>query len=218
MQTTRSSPARTRHRFPLALALSLGIALLAGLGGCATPKGATPVEQRAAVLSMHDSVVHELATQRPGFEARLRQAPGYAVFSNLSTKILFLGSGNGYGVVVNNQSRDKTYMRMAEIGAGIGLGIKDWRTVFVFNNPRAMYLFLQDGWDLGGDADAAFKIGSGGGQAGDGFIANDVDVYQFTDQGVTLSAMLNGMRFWQDPKLNTGPTTTTTVAEAETAK
>jgi lipid-binding SYLF domain-containing protein len=195
-------------------------ALLAGgLAGCATPKGNTAAEKRLDVMAMHDEVVDGLSAERAGFRARLDQAPGYAVFSNISTKVLFVGGGNGYGVLVNNQSGDRTFMRMAEIGAGLGVGVKDWRAVFVFNNPKAMYMFIQEGWEFGGDADAAFKVGEGGAAAGDAFAANDVDVYQFTNQGVALQAMLNGTRFWRDTELNGGTGLTapsTTVAGAET--
>lgn len=188
---------------PIFVIVALVLAPLLGLlGGCANPSGQSVDEQRAAILSMRDRTVADIAAQRPGFLARLDQAPGYGVFSNVTTKLLFIGAGSGYGVVVNNRSGERTFMRMNEIGAGLGVGVKDWRAVMVFNDPKAMYMFLQDGWDLGGDADAAFRVGDKGGQVSTGFVENDVDVYQFTEQGVTLGAMLNGVRFYPDPKLN----------------
>lgn len=38
----------------------------------------------------------------------------------------FVSGGNGYGVTRDNRSGKDTYMKMASVGLGLGLGIKDF--------------------------------------------------------------------------------------------
>ena len=71
--------------------------------------------------------------------------------------LLLLATGNGYGVVVDNKTRKETFMRMGSLGGGIGAGVKDVRVIFVFHDPKAMKQFIEEGWQFGGQADAAAK-------------------------------------------------------------
>ncbi|MCS5967555.1 hypothetical protein LNP26_03945 [Klebsiella variicola subsp. variicola] len=59
------------------------------------------------------------------------------MFANNSSKILLFGFGSGYGVVRNKATGKDTYMKMARGGAGLGMGIKQQRTVLVFHDKAA---------------------------------------------------------------------------------
>ena len=171
--------------------------------GCFGPKGSTIPEKQAYVIKTHDKTLEDLYLQKPEVQARVENAAGYGVFSNLGAKVFLLSAGNGFGVVVNNSTGEKTYMRMAEIGAGLGLGLKDFRAVFVFHDEQSLTDFVTKGWKWGGEAEAAAKSGEKGGSAlATGEVKRGVDVYQFTESGISLSATVSGTKYWRDKKLN----------------
>ena len=67
------------------------------------------------------------------------------------------------GVAVNTKSKQETFMKMASAGGGLGVGVKDYRVIFVFENDKALAQFLDSGWSGSGQADAAAKAGEKGG-------------------------------------------------------
>ncbi|MHC4853440.1 MAG: lipid-binding SYLF domain-containing protein, partial [Planctomycetota bacterium] len=151
------------------------------LVSCRTPGGSTPAQKRAAIQEMRRQTLGALFRARPSAEAQVRRAPGYAVFANVSTKILVLGLGNGYGVVADNRGGGHTYMRMFQAGAGWGMGIKQFRAVIVFKSSAAMRRFVKDGWTLKGDAEATLKAGRFGGGIGHVIPLANMTVYILTE-------------------------------------
>jgi lipid-binding SYLF domain-containing protein len=155
---------------------------------------------------MRSETLAKLYELHPETRAKLRRAAGYGVFSNVETKIMFAGGGSGYGVVVDNANGRETFMRMAKLHGGIGMGIQDFRAVFIFNDRDTMRQFVEEGWQFGGGADASLKAGEKG-AALSGEVAADTDVrpmeiYQITESGVALSATAAGTKYWKDDELN----------------
>ena len=208
---------------PLALALPL-LALLPLIASCHTAKGATQAEKRAYAIRMKEDTLKELTRSKPELAPRIRSAAGYGVFSTINAGIFIVTNGNGYGVVVNNRTREKTYMRMGELGAGIGMGLRQIRQVFIFHDEDSMQSFIARGLEFGGDADATAKmkkkgivvssqaaVASGGasiglsGEAGAakrGATGTGIDIYELTNWGVALRANVTGTKYWKDKKLN----------------
>lgn len=60
----------------------------------------------------------------------VKKTAGYAVFSNFGMKILLAGGGSGKGIAVDNKSKQGTFMKMIEVQAGFGMGIKKFRLIF----------------------------------------------------------------------------------------
>jgi lipid-binding SYLF domain-containing protein len=176
------------------------LALMAA--GCATTGGATPAEQRSSILKMKDQVLAELYRQKPDVRAQIASAPGYAVFSNANVNVILASFGGGYGVVENNRDGGYTYMKMGEVGVGVGLGVKDFRLVFVFHDDAAMKRFVDKGWSLGAQADAAAKASDKGGAVGGEVTVDNMTIYQITETGLALQATIKGTRFWKDDTLN----------------
>lgn len=175
------------------------------LAGCATPKGVTIHEQKSYVMNMKNETMSALQKQKPETKDMIRKAAGYGVFSNIGSYLFLLSTGNGYGVVVDNATGGKTYMKMASVGAGFGLGVKDFRLVFIFRNKQVMQDFVEKGWQFGGQADAAAKSGEKGGAAGgEVYIESDIIIYQITEAGVALQATVQGTKYWKDKELNKG--------------
>jgi lipid-binding SYLF domain-containing protein len=92
---------------------------------------------------------------------------------------------------------------MGSAGVGFGLGIKDFRGVFVFHNRDALNNFINTGWDFSGQADAAAKSGNKGDEASlSTTVVNGVSLYQLTENGLALQATLQGTKYWKSKKLN----------------
>jgi lipid-binding SYLF domain-containing protein len=143
------------------------------------------------------------AEKKPSTKSEVKKAEGYAVFSNIGINLVLFSAGGGQGVVHDNQSGDNTYMNMGSAGVGFGLGIKDFRGVFVFHNRDAMKTFISSGWDFSGQADAAAKSGDKGDETSlSASVINGVSLYQLTENGLALQATLQGTKYWKSKKLN----------------
>lgn len=188
----------TKSSLPVLLVL-LATALFPS---CMSPKGDTPAEQRASVERMHDETLAEFYREKSSGKAEIEAAPGYAVFSNLGTHVLVLATGHGYGVVVDNENAKWTYMKMAQGGVGLGLGVKDFRAIFVFHDREVMDRFVRSGWDFGAEAEAAAKSGEKGGAASAADSIQGMTVYQLTQAGLALEATLKGTKYWKNDDLN----------------
>ncbi len=172
------------------------------LAGCATTGGTSVQEKRQAVLSMKNDVLAELYKIRPQAKGEVASAPGYAVFSNANVNIIFASFGGGYGVTQDNRTGKQTYMKMGEAGIGLGLGVKDFRAVFIFNNRPTMEKFLSSGWEFGGHADAAAKAADKGAAVGGETLIDGITIYQITKSGLALQATVKGTKYWKDDELN----------------
>lgn len=184
--------------------LSIGICIVITLivGGCATIGGTTPAEQRQTSLSMKNKVLTDLYKLKPDVKAQISKAPGYAVFSNANVNLVLASFGGGYGVVKNNKSGKYTYMKMGEIGLGLGLGVKDFHAVFVFHTAGSMNDFVEKGWGFGAQADAAAKVNDKGAATGGEVIIDNITIYQLTKSGLALQATIKGTKYWKDDTLN----------------
>ncbi len=173
------------------------------LGGCVSPSGDTAHEKRHAVQKMKNETLANLYTIQPQARKQIRNAAGYAVFSNVGVNVIFFSAGSGYGVVQNNRTNEKTYMKMVSGGVGIGFGVKDFRGVFVFTTLAALNTFTEQGWDASAQADAAAKAGKKGmAWAGAVDIAPGIKLYQLTENGLALQATIQGTKYWKADDLN----------------
>lgn len=180
----------------IVLALLLSACSATGLG-----RG-TPEEQRQGIQNMRQDVLTELYQIKPDTQAQLANAAGHAVFSNANINVIFASFGGGFGVVHDNGSNQDTYMRMGEVGIGIGAGVKDFRAVFVFHDTEALRRFLDVGISVGGQADAAAKAGDLGAAAAGEAVLDNVSIYQLTQSGLALQATIKGTYYWEAGDLN----------------
>jgi lipid-binding SYLF domain-containing protein len=178
----------------------LALSLL--LTGCSPGSKLSNDEKIQAINTMADETLQRLYTEKPTTKDEVENAAGYAAFSNFNVNVLFAGGGGGYGVVVDNDSGDKTYMKMASGSLGFGVGAKDFRQVMIFNTKETMDIFLDSGWTFGGHADAAAKAGDKGGAVGGEGAMGQVKVYALTESGLALQAMGSGTKYYKDKELN----------------
>ncbi|MEJ2366289.1 MAG: hypothetical protein P8017_16755 [Deltaproteobacteria bacterium] len=172
------------------------------LAGCATTRGTRPLERREAIIHMRNKTLAELYRVHPQAKSQIAKSPGYAVFSNANVNIIFASFSGGYGVVTNHRTGKHTYMKMGEVGVGLGLGAKDFRAVFIFHDKDTMNHFINSGWEFGGHADAAAKASDKGGAVGGEVLLDHITIYQLTESGLALQATVKGTKYWKDQELN----------------
>jgi lipid-binding SYLF domain-containing protein len=184
--------------------VGIGMAAVVLLAGCGPKKkGLTLDERRQSVADMEKETLQRLYKEAPDAQAKIESAPGYGVFSNANVNLVLVSAGGGYGVVVDNATRQRTYMRMALGGVGLGLGAKDYRVVMIFKDKDTMTKFVEKGWDAGAHADAAAKAGEKGAEASaEGDIRKGIDIYSMTEAGLALQATVAGTKYWKDKELN----------------
>ena len=153
---------------------------------------------------MRQEVLTELYALKPDTRAQVISTAGYAVFANANVNLILASFGGGLGVVRDNKTGMETFMRMGEVGIGLGAGIKDFRAVFVFHDRAALERFRDVGVSIGGQADDAAKAGDLGAAISGEAIVDNVTVFQLTQSGLALQAIIKGMRYWRDPQLNVG--------------
>jgi lipid-binding SYLF domain-containing protein len=155
------------------------------------------------IRKMAHDTLNQLYKADPKAKAAVQRAAGYAVFSNLGVKILVAGSGNGRGIAVDNKSNGETFMKMLELQAGLGMGVKKFRVVFVFDSEAAFNSFVNSGWQFGGQSTAAAKAGDkGAAMAGAVSVSDGVWMYQLTDKGLALEITAKSTKYYKDADLN----------------
>ena len=165
---------------------------------------ASKAEQQQEVRKMADQTLERLYKVQPNARAAVAKAAGYAVFSNFGMKILLVGGGSGKGVLIDNQSKKATYMKMAEVQAGLGLGVKKFRLVWVFEKKSDMDRFANSGWELGAQTTVAAQAGGKGANvfAGAMSVTPGVWLYQLTDEGLAAELTAKGTKYYKDSDLN----------------
>jgi len=182
------------------IAPSLAVILLAA--GLASA-GDSPDQKREKTRKMAAQTLQDLYKLQPTAQAAIGKAAGYAVFNNMGTNLLLLSTARGAGIAVNSSTKKETFMKMISAGAGLGVGVKDYRVIFVFESDKALAQFLDSGWSGSAQTDAAAKAGSkGGAYSGAVEVAPGVWVYQITKNGLALQLTLQGTKYYKDDDLN----------------
>jgi lipid-binding SYLF domain-containing protein len=160
-------------------------------------------KQQKEIRNVAQDTLHQLYKAEPKTKAAIAHAAGYAVFNNMGVKILLAGSGNGKGIAMNNKTKQETFMKMLQVQAGLGMGVKKFRVVFVFDNEKALDNFINSGWQLGGQSTAAATTGvKGGSMAGAASVSDGVWMYQLTDKGLAAEISATGTKYYKDDGLN----------------
>ena len=160
-------------------------------------------EERQEIRKMSKDVLSRLYKAQPSAKAAVSKAAGHAVFSNFGMKIFVAGSGKGEGVAIDNKTKKETFMKMIELQAGLGFGVKKFSLVWVFEKPQALATFVNSGWELGTQTSVAAKAGdTGAAFQGAISVSPGVWVYQLTESGLALELTAKGTKYYKDDDLN----------------
>ena len=186
--------------------MSSWLAVLTVVASLAAPDlgfRSSPEEERVEVREAADKALAAVYEAQPSARAAVESAAGYAAFTNFGMKILVAGSGTGKGIAVDNRTKTTTYMKMVEIQAGLGFGVKKFWLVWVFETKQALDDFVNAGWEIGAQATAAATDGDRGASfQGAVAIAPGVWLYQLTDKGLALELTAKGTKYFKDDDLN----------------
>lgn len=189
----------TRNLFTLVLIAFVSISITAQEKEKKNKK--SPAEERAEVDKMTSQALAELYKVQPQARQEIANAKGYAVFGNFGMNLLLVSTANGAGKAVSGGKA--TYMKMFSGGVGVGLGVKKFYGIFIFKTTKAYNNFVEEGWQAGGQADAAAKDNKqGGAVAGAISISPDISFYQVTKKGLAAQATIQGTKYWKDEDLN----------------
>lgn len=178
-------------------------AALLGLGLAGTAMAESAAEKRADINKMRKETLSSLYKLHPEAQSTIKKAAGYAVFSNVGINLVLISAAGGSGIAHNNKTGQDTYMKMVSGGFGFGLGVKDFRGVFVFSSADKLDTFINSVWDASAQVDAAAKSGKkGDAVAGALTVAPGVTLYQITESGLALQATIQGTKYFKDDELN----------------
>jgi lipid-binding SYLF domain-containing protein len=188
----------------LASLLFAGLVIAASAQASIFKKDETPEQQRAEIREMREQTLAELYKDQASAKGVIESAAGYAVFSNFGVKILVAGGGTGAGVAVVNDSGQETFMKMAEVQAGLGFGVKKFRLVWVFVDQADLDSFINSGWEIGAQTTASAQYGDQGAEVYTGAVSikPGVWLYQLTDDGLALELTAKGTKYYQNDELN----------------
>ena len=179
------------------------LTMAAALAASGIAFGADKAKEQAEVRKAGQDALAAVYKLQPSARKAVESAAGYAAFSNFGMKILVAGGGSGKGIAVNNKTKAMTYMKMAEIQAGLGFGAKKFQVVWVFETEAALNNFLNSGWEFGGQATAAAKAGDkGSAYQGAVAVSPGIWIYQVTDKGLALELTAKGTKYYKDGDLN----------------
>jgi len=160
-------------------------------------------EKRSERLKVSNDTLQLLYKHAPEAKEMIAASYGYAAFSNVGVNLILLSAEGGMGVAHVNSTGKNTYMNMASGGVGFGLGIKDFRAVFLFENKEVYDRFVNKGWEANAQADAAAKLYDKGEAYGAAItVAPGIRLYKLTQNGLALQATIQGTKYWKDNELN----------------
>ena len=192
-------------RIPSFIVASAMVALSLAFISCAsTPMSKSEKkEQQDSVRDMANKALADLYAKNPAARPEISKAAGYAVFSDVGVKFIFMGGAGGSGVAVNNVSKQETFMKMAEFQPGLGFGAAKFRVVFIFESQEAFNSFVTSGWEAGANAMATAKTkGEGGAVAGAITVSKGVKMIQLNDEGAIVGVSLTAAKYYKDKDLN----------------
>ena len=141
--------------------IATGLAVILLATNLASAKD-SPDKKRDKTRKMAVKTLQDLYKLKPNAQAAIQKAAGYAVFDNFGTNLFVLSTARGSGIAIDS-SKQETFMKMISAGAGLGIGVKDYSVIFVFENAKVYNDFLSSGWAGSAQADAAAKAGDSGG-------------------------------------------------------
>jgi lipid-binding SYLF domain-containing protein len=182
----------------------IAIGLAAALVCFASPGWTASAEkERHEVRRATQKTLDRLYRLQPSAKAVVENAAGYAVFNNFGMKILVAGGGQGRGLAVERKSGKETFMKMVEVQAGLGFGVKKFQLVWVFETKRAFDDFVHSGWELGAQTTAAAQLdGQGAWAAGAMSVSPGIWLYQLAGDGLALELTAKGTKYYKDDALN----------------
>ncbi len=160
-------------------------------------------KERTEIEELSEKALQNLYAKVPSAERVIENCYAYATLSNTGMKLGIFGDAHGRGLAINNETGERLYMRLKEMGLGLGLGVKEYDLIFVIGTEEAWNSFISGDRKFASSAEAAARDGvTGDSIEGASIAAKGVWVYQMTKKGLTLDVSIKGTKIYPDKKLN----------------
>ena len=114
----------------------IGLVLLFHSGCASTPEGGGPTA--AELDAMGEKGVTTLLETRPETREVMDRSVGYVVIKLTATKIPWIGTATGYGVVVNKRTNTRSYIQVSRFEIGGGYGAQTFKVIIVFEDEKLL--------------------------------------------------------------------------------
>jgi hypothetical protein len=172
------------------LSIAVAVALLTS---CATLSDDERQQKRAELDEMSDSTIASLLETRPEASELLEECSGYAVIKMRVTKIPIVGAGGGYGVVQDERSGARSYIRVSQFEVGGGLGAQQFKVIIFFSDATLLDRALAGAWHFDAAAEA-----SAGDQVAEGQVKSTDDdgyrAFKIGESGAVATATIRAAR------------------------
>jgi len=187
------------------VALLLAVVMLSGFWSGKSDKEikAENNEAKKERQKTNSETLKKLYKYAPESKKMIARSYGYATFTNVGVNLILFSAEGGKGMAHNNKTGKNIYMNMGSGGIGFGLGIKDFKAIFLFENKKVFDSFVNSGWEANAQADAAAKVGEDGGAINAAItVAPGIRLYKLTENGLAIQATIQGTKYWKDGDLN----------------
>ena len=192
--------ARGNHRLVWIISGFLLFSLVAGCSSTGT-QSTVQQEQIQSINNNEQETLQRLYQENPETEQAVQNAPGYAVFHIVVTKVPLVGAGGGNGVVVNNKTGQRSYMKARRFDVGGGWGVREFDAVIIYK--KDIIADVIDGeWYFSAGVEAAAKAGETGAGGGSSRNREDFEVYQLSGSGVAATVTVRTIRITPIKELN----------------
>lgn len=164
--------------------------LMATLSGCAT----VSMEKQADINGMEETTLDRLEEQHPDLRGKLGSMPGYLVVEMNVLKIPVLGGGGGKGVIVENKTGKRTYVKVSRMEIGGGWGGRRYKILLVFSDPELLKKAQSGKWI--GQMGAEASVGKIGVEGSSGQLQQDkgYEMFVLSEGGASATWTLRAIR------------------------
>ncbi len=160
-------------------------------------------KERGEIDALSVTALNNLYEKVPSSQRVINNCYAYATLSNTGMKLGLFGDAHGRGLAINNETGEKVYMRMKEVGLGLGLWVREYDLICVIGTEKAWKDFISGDIKFAGSAEAAANDGVvGDSLEGASIAAEGIWVYQMTKKGLTLDVSIKGTKIYADKNLN----------------
>jgi hypothetical protein len=148
------------------------------------------VKQQTEVRNFAQNALQRLCKAQPAAKAAVEHARRLRCLQQHGSEDLAGGLWETQRHRRRQQTKKETFMKMIELQAGLGTGVKKFNAVFVFDNDKVLNSFINSGWEFGGQTTAAAKTSDkGGAMAGAASVSDGVWMYQMTEKAWPLRSL-----------------------------
>ena len=187
--------------FKLFTALTLAVILFSGFSFGSF--SGNDEERRADRAAESKEALELLFKEEPKAEKEVDAAYGIATFKNYGMSMMMMSADGGRGLAYSPKTKKVTFMNMASGGMGMGLGAKEYFSVFIFDNEKVFNDFIEDGWEANTQIDASIKADDDGESINESYTATKgVKLYKVTKNGAIVQMNFHGSKYWKCKDLN----------------